>query len=218
MKLCTVFRTLLTGCVAFYSTCTPAADTPEPADLIIYNARIITVSPDFTEAQAVAIRGDQIVAVGKEEQLTAYKGINTQLIDAQQRTIMPGLYDNHVHSYNAAVSELNNPVPALDSIVAAQEYIRKAGCKETSGILDHPGRTVPLAPEGRTTPHQGGTGRGHDKQSGLLEFWVPWPWLIPRPCKFPKSPMAFQIPRRRSREGAAAFEAHRSCSVTRRAC
>ena len=139
MKLCTVFRTLLTGCVAFYSTCTYAADTPaaantpEPADLIIYNAKIITVNPDFTEAQAVAIRGDQIVAVGKEEQLTAYKGINTQLIDAQQRTIMPGLYDNHVHSYNAAVSELNNPVPALDSIAAAQEYIRKQAAKKPAG-------------------------------------------------------------------------------------
>ena len=145
MKLCTVFRTLLLGCVAFYSSRAPAANTPEPADVIIYNARVITETPDPSAAQAVpvradqnigrfnagnptstptmaiAVRGDQIVAVGTQTQLETYKGPDTQMIDAQSRTILPGLYDSHVHSYKAAVSELNGPRVVVDSIVTAQD-------------------------------------------------------------------------------------------------
>ena len=157
MKLCTVFRTLLLGCVAFYSSRAPAANAPEPADIIIYNAKVITASPEPTSAQAgpvridlnngrfvtgnptstptqaIAVRGDQIVAVGTQAQLETYKGPNTQMIDAQSRTIMPGLYDSHVHSYKAAVSELNGPRPVVDSIVTAQEFIRRQAAKKPPG-------------------------------------------------------------------------------------
>jgi len=157
MKLCTVFRTLLLGCVAFYSSRALAANAPEPADTIIYNAKVITASPDPasaqaapvrvdlnngrfvtgnpapTPAQAIAVRGDQIVAVGTQTQLETYKGPNTQMIDAQSRTIMPGLYDSHVHSYKAAVSELNGPRAVVDSIVTAQEFIRRQAAKKPPG-------------------------------------------------------------------------------------
>src|SRR5258708_29921866 len=115
MKLCTVFRTLLLGCVAFYSSRALAANAPEPADTIIYNAKVITASPDPASAQAapvrvdlnngrfvtgnptstptpaIAVRGDQIVAVGTQTQLDQYKGPKTQMIDAQSRAIFPGL-------------------------------------------------------------------------------------------------------------------------------
>jgi len=95
-----------------------------PADLIIYNAKVITVDPKFSVAKAIAIRGDKIIAVGNW-QLQKYQGPDTRLLDAKGATVMPGLYDSHVHSYKAAISEIDGPLPVLDSIAAAQDYIRQ---------------------------------------------------------------------------------------------
>src|SRR5208283_4276823 len=88
-----------------------------PADLIIYNAKVMTVDSKFSLAKAIAIRGDRILAVGNG-QLEKYKGPDTRLLDAKGATLMPGLYDSHVHSYKAALSELAGVPPVLDSIAA----------------------------------------------------------------------------------------------------
>src|SRR5580698_4476884 len=103
---------------------TNAANVSGPADLIIYNAKVITVDSKFSLAKAIAIRGDKIIAVGNW-QLQKYQGPDTRLLDAKGATVMPGLYDSHVHSYKAAISEIDSPLPVLDSIAAAQDYIRQ---------------------------------------------------------------------------------------------
>ncbi len=140
MKLRTVFRTLLAGGVSILAFAAIAAeDLPVPADLLILNAKVITVNSNFTVAQAIAIRGDKIVAVGKDKQMELFKGPDTQVLDAQGRTVMPGLYDSHVYSYQAATSELDGPLPVFNSIAGAQEYIRKQAAEKPPGswiILD----------------------------------------------------------------------------------
>ena len=133
MKFCTVFRTLLLGGVSLLAFTSRADDIPVPADLIIFNAKVLTVNSNFTVAQAVAIRGDKIVAVGKDKQMEPYKGVDTRLLDAKGRTVMPGLYDSHVHSFKAAISELDRPLPVLNSIAGAQEYIRKQVAEKPPG-------------------------------------------------------------------------------------
>src|SRR5581483_6247512 len=85
---------------------TPASFASEPADVIIYNAKVLTVNSNFTIAQAVAIRDGKIVAVGKDKLLETYRGPETRMIDAQGKTVMPGLFDANVYSFKAAVSEL----------------------------------------------------------------------------------------------------------------
>ena len=81
-----------------------AADTPaQPADLIITNARIYTVNPQQKWADALAIRGDRIVAVGERKQIEALRGPATKLIDAGQRLLLPGFTDCHIHFMDGAL-------------------------------------------------------------------------------------------------------------------
>ena len=58
MKLCTVFRTLLLATVPFFGVlpASSAAETPPPADVIIHNAKVITVNSTFAIGQAVGQR------------------------------------------------------------------------------------------------------------------------------------------------------------------
>ena len=72
------------------------AQQPAP-DVILSNGKIITVDDRFTIAQAVAVRGDRIVAVGTNPEITRLAGPNTRRIDLRGRSVVPGLIDNHAH-------------------------------------------------------------------------------------------------------------------------
>lgn len=75
-----------------------AADAPsQPADVIVTNARIYTVNPQQKWAEAIAVRGDKIVAVGERKQVEALRGPATRVIDAGQRLLLPGFTDCHIH-------------------------------------------------------------------------------------------------------------------------
>jgi len=67
------------------------------ADLVLTNGKIITVDERFTIAQAVAVRGDQIVAVGTNQEVNRLAGPATRRIDLRGRAVIPGLIDNHMH-------------------------------------------------------------------------------------------------------------------------
>ena len=69
----------------------------QPADLVLRNARIHTVDANWSIAQAIAIRGDRIVAVGDNAAIEAHTGPSTQVIDLSGRTVVPGLIDTHLH-------------------------------------------------------------------------------------------------------------------------
>src|SRR5215469_7216489 len=67
------------------------------ADLIVTHANIWTVDPARPSAQAVAVLGDRIVAVGSEEEVSAWRGRQTRVIDAGGKLLLPGFNDSHVH-------------------------------------------------------------------------------------------------------------------------
>ncbi len=105
----------------------------EVADIVIANANVLTVDEQFTRAEAVAIGGERILFVGSIAAPRLYPGATTRVIDAKRRTIMPGLYDSHVHSYRAAVSEFGSPKPVLKSLAEAFEYIRQQARAQPPG-------------------------------------------------------------------------------------
>jgi predicted amidohydrolase YtcJ len=76
------------------------AQQPAP-DLVLSNGKIITVDERFTIAQAVAIKGDRIVAVGTNQEIARLAGPNTRRIDLMGRAVIPGLIDNHMHLLRA---------------------------------------------------------------------------------------------------------------------
>ena len=71
------------------------------ADLILSNGKIITVDERFTIAQSVAIRGDRVVAVGTNQEITRLAGPSTRRIDLGGKAVTPGLIDNHMHLLRA---------------------------------------------------------------------------------------------------------------------
>ncbi|MBA2339073.1 MAG: amidohydrolase [Pyrinomonadaceae bacterium] len=67
------------------------------ADLIITNARVRTMDKNRPDAEAVAIYGNRIVAVGSEAEIKRFAGARTRTIDAKGRLVLPGFNDSHVH-------------------------------------------------------------------------------------------------------------------------
>src|SRR6266542_1436127 len=74
-----------------------AGNPPFAADLIIVNANIHTMNPTQPSAEAVAIQGNRIVAVGSSQEIKKLGGSNTRVIDAHAQLMLPGFNDAHVH-------------------------------------------------------------------------------------------------------------------------
>lgn len=75
------------------------------ADTIFLNGKIVTVDGRFSIAQAVAIRGQRIIAVGNNADVLELQGRGTKLVDLKKRTVIPGLIDNHAHFIRAPEHE-----------------------------------------------------------------------------------------------------------------
>jgi hypothetical protein len=69
----------------------------EPATLVLHHGRIATVDEAKPEAQALAARGDTLVAVGTDAEIAPYIGPRTRVIDLQGRRAVPGFIDAHGH-------------------------------------------------------------------------------------------------------------------------
>ena len=79
----------------------PRAQTP-PADLVFLDGRVLTIDARDTVAEAMAIAGGKIVAVGTTAEIRARVGTATRVIDLHGRAATPGLIDTHVHFSEAA--------------------------------------------------------------------------------------------------------------------
>ena len=89
---------------------TPAT---RPADLILKNANVITIDARSSIAQAIAIAGDKILAVGPDAAMAAHTAPATRVLDLKKRTVTPGLIDGHAHMDREA---LRNVFPALGKV------------------------------------------------------------------------------------------------------
>ncbi len=108
------------------------ADTG-PADLIVRNAKVVTVDATFSIAGAIAMKEGRIVAVGSDTEVMKWKGPGTRVVDAGGKVVLPGLYDSHSHPVGAALSEAGTPLPNLKSITEVKAYIRKMAATTPPG-------------------------------------------------------------------------------------
>ncbi len=79
-------------------------------DLILHHAKILTVDNNFSTAEAIAIAGNKIVAVGKNDDVLKMAGPKTQSLDLKGRTVTPGLIDTHTHIYTYAESAYGDQI------------------------------------------------------------------------------------------------------------
>jgi predicted amidohydrolase YtcJ len=101
------------------------------ADLIITNAKVWTADKSHPTAQAVAVLGDRIVAVGSNTQIEAWRAAETRIIDADGKLLLPGFNDSHVHFVNGGL-QLDNV--QLNDAKTPEEFARRIGeqAKKTS--------------------------------------------------------------------------------------
>ncbi len=115
--------------VALLLAAMPQAQQPV-ADVILTNGKIITVDERFTIAQAVAVRGDRIVAVGTSQEIARLAGPSTRRIDLRGRAVVPGLIDNHAHFMEEGV--LWTDELRLDGIETRKQAIEMMRAKAAS--------------------------------------------------------------------------------------
>jgi predicted amidohydrolase YtcJ len=105
-----------------------------PPDVVLTNGKIITVDDRFSIAQAVAIRGGRIVAVGSTQQISGMAGPSTRRIDLRGRSVVPGLIDNHAHfQEEGAYWTLELRFDGVDSRKQALELVRARAKASGSG-------------------------------------------------------------------------------------
>ena len=85
-------------CISIYSLIGAA----NPPDTIFYNGKILTVDPQFSVAEAIAISDGRIVAVGSNAEILEVTGSQTNQFDLEGHTVIPGLIDNHMHYMRGA--------------------------------------------------------------------------------------------------------------------
>ncbi len=93
----------LVACLTI-ATRTGVAQSGQTADIILHKGKILTVDSKFSTAEAVAVAGKKILAVGSDADIMKLAGPKTQVIDLKGRTVIPGIIDTHRHSYNYAES------------------------------------------------------------------------------------------------------------------
>jgi predicted amidohydrolase YtcJ len=98
-----IFKPLLLAVIAAAAlAATVAHAQQQTADVVLTNGKIITVDNQFRIAQAVAIRGDRIIAVGTNADINKLAGANTRKIDLGGKAVIPGLIDAHAHLMRGA--------------------------------------------------------------------------------------------------------------------
>ncbi len=104
-----------------------AASPPSnAADTIILNARIYTVNPQQPSAEALAISGEKILAVGTKNEIEKYRGASTRIIDAQGHLVLPGFVDCHIHFMDGSMGltrvDLNDAKTVAEIQKRVKEY------------------------------------------------------------------------------------------------
>lgn len=90
-----------------------ATDPTAPVDLLFTSGRVLTMDADRPRAEAVAVSGGRIVAVGSSEGLAALAGPRTERINLDGRTLIPGMVDPHMHAAMVQLSDWTDLSPMV---------------------------------------------------------------------------------------------------------
>lgn len=83
------------------------------ASLIFVNARVLTMDGSAPRAEALAVAGNRIVAVGGKEAVLAHAGPATRIVDAAGATLMPGFVESHLHLFSGAYGQTLLQLPGI---------------------------------------------------------------------------------------------------------
>ena len=115
------------------------------ADLILYNANVLTLDPDLPRAELVAVRKGKVLRVSTNRTVTELRDAGTRVVDCHGKTILPGLNDAHCHVVAFAesllipdfsptamhsISDIQNGIRQLSRSIPMGNWIRAGGYNE----------------------------------------------------------------------------------------
>ncbi len=109
------------------------------ADILFVHGNVYTGVPanspfaSIEREEAIAVRGDRILAVGKTFDLQKYKGPQTQVIDLGGRFVMPGFNDAHLHLADAGMTKLSVDLTGVNSLQELRERVARKVEQSTAG-------------------------------------------------------------------------------------
>jgi len=95
-----------------------------PADLILHHGKIVTVDSQFRTVEALAVKGERILAAGTNDEVRKLAGPQSEQIDLAGRVVLPGLIDSHSHPPPASLYEFDHPVPTMETVEDVLAYVR----------------------------------------------------------------------------------------------
>jgi len=111
---------------------------PGPADLVVTNARVLTMDDGGPRAEAVAVRGDRLLAVGTRREVEALADPSTRTLDARGGSVLPGFVESHMHLFMGGASLDKLAVDGIKGLEALGEAVRR-------WVASHPDDGVILA-------------------------------------------------------------------------
>lgn len=137
MRLCRLsYRWVAPLLFAVAAPASAVAQSLDVPDLILHHGRIITVDASDHVAEAIAISGNTIVAVGKNKDVLKLAGFSTRRIDLGGRAVTPGLLDAHAHVSNSAADRLvllDVAFPMVKSIREVVDSVRNRAATTATG-------------------------------------------------------------------------------------
>jgi predicted amidohydrolase YtcJ len=98
---------------------------------VLYNAKIFTGDSQHPYAEAIAIRGDKIVAVGTRAEASSAVEADAESIDLQGKTLLPGFIDSHIHAVHGGVSlitaDVTGKASSISELIAFAAEAKKSG-------------------------------------------------------------------------------------------
>jgi predicted amidohydrolase YtcJ len=120
-KLSIIF--ILFCLIGFYAGCSKTYEGP-PADLVIKNAKIVTIDKDNPRAEAVAVKDEFIIAVTTSDKIEQYiEEGTTTVIDARGRLVIPGLNDAHIHFMSGGESMMQLDFRYVHDVQTIQQMV-----------------------------------------------------------------------------------------------
>ncbi len=118
---------------------TNGASAREQAEIIWSGGPILTMNDKAMRAEAVAVSAGKIVAVGKRSEVMKLKGPNTQLVDLQGQTLVPGFFDAHGHVVMGGLQALSanllaQPDGKVEDIASLQQTLRNWTQKNATAV------------------------------------------------------------------------------------
>ncbi|HUJ70952.1 MAG TPA: amidohydrolase family protein, partial [Verrucomicrobiae bacterium] len=106
---------------------------------VLYNGKVFTGEPEHPYAEAVAIRGDKIVAVGSRQDVTNAVGVGAEAVDLKGYCLLPGLIDSHQHAIDGGLTLItadagDDPV-SFNDLMALAAKAKKSGSGMRGDIL-----------------------------------------------------------------------------------